>query len=86
MCLWLSARSPMDALCRGPYVTDLVLGLLQSLHLRSVDHHAETFPFVLLKVPLVKSLQCTVHCHVRQIEIPKQICSHTVVADVLLVF
>lgn len=38
------------------YVTDLVLRLLQSLHLRSVDHHAETFPLVLFKVLLVKSL------------------------------
>lgn len=39
------------------YVTDLVLCLLQPLHLRRVGHHAEAFPPVLLKVLLVKSLK-----------------------------
>ena len=39
------------------YVTDLVLRLLHSLHLRSVGHHAETFPLVLFKLLLIERLQ-----------------------------
>lgn len=41
------------------HIADLVLRLLDSLHLWRVDHHAESSPLVLLKVLLVKSLKCT---------------------------
>lgn len=39
------------------YVTDLVLGLLDSLELRGVCHHAEASAFILLKLLLVAHLQ-----------------------------
>lgn len=39
------------------YVTDLVLCLLHSLHLRRVGHHAETFALVLFKVLLIERLE-----------------------------
>ena len=42
---------------RGAYVTDLVLGLLDSLELRCVCHHAEAFALVLLKLLLVAHLE-----------------------------
>ena len=40
-----------------PYVTDLVLGLLDSLELGCVCHHAEAFALVLLKLLLVAYLE-----------------------------
>lgn len=39
------------------YVADLLLRLLQPLHLRRVYHHAETFALVLLKLLLVEGLK-----------------------------
>lgn len=41
----------------GAHVTDLVLGLLDSLELGRVCHHAEAFALVLLKLLLVAHLQ-----------------------------
>lgn len=46
-----------EPLRSSAYITDLVLRLLESLHLRCVHHHAETFALVLLKVLLVESLK-----------------------------
>lgn len=42
---------------RGTYVTDLVLGLLDSLELGRVRHHAEALAFVLLELLLVAHLE-----------------------------
>lgn len=57
--VWMLSLSSVIKWCS--YITDLVLRLLESLHLRRVYHHAETFPFVLLKVLFVKSLKCKVN-------------------------
>lgn len=42
---------------RGAYVTDLVLGLLDSLEFRCICHHTEAFALVLLKLLLVAHLE-----------------------------
>lgn len=39
------------------YIADLVLRFLNSLQLRRVCDHAETFPFILLKILPVENLQ-----------------------------
>lgn len=41
------------------YIADLVLRFLNSLQLRRVCDHAETFPFILLKILPVANLQNT---------------------------
>lgn len=46
-----------EPLKSSTYITDLVLRLLESLHLRRVHHHAETLALVLFKVLLVESLK-----------------------------
>lgn len=41
----------------GSHIADLVLGLLDSLQLRRVRHHAEAFALILLKLLLVAHLE-----------------------------
>lgn len=53
---WEGSRSEWAPRGQGAYVTDLILGLLDSLEFRCVCHHTEASALVLLKLLLIAHL------------------------------